>query len=137
MKQTATFNPTAKTKFSTSHRKEKGGFHAEYAAIVPDDYEHNTSKCKSPVTIRLYWPGSVCYACIWVNGEAIHTSGSGSAGGGGYCKASAAAGEAIRNAGFTLQSRIDGVGTNAIEQAVLAIAAAVGYPEAMLHTSHA
>jgi len=139
--QSATYDPKAKTKFSTSHRKENGGFHAEYAAIVPDNYEHNHSKCRNPVTLRLYWPGTVCYACLWVGGkvegEEIYTSGSGNAGGGGYCKASTAAGEAIRNAGFKLERRIDGVGESAIEEAVLAIAAAVGYPDAMLHVSHA
>ena len=133
----ATYDPTAKTKFTTSHRKERGGFHAEYAAIVPDDYEHNKSRSRAVVTLRIYWPASTCYACLWVYSDPIHTSGSGSAGGGGYCKESAAAGEAIRNAGFTLEKRIDGVGTQAVEEAVLAIAAACGYPAAMLHRSHA
>lgn len=44
----------------------------------------------------------------------------------------ASAGEAIRNAGFTLSSRIGGVG-----EAVLALAKAAGYPRARLHVAHA
>jgi hypothetical protein len=143
---TATFNPSAKRKFTTSHRKEKGGFLKEYAALVPSD--HRPGHSHAVVTIRLYWPGSVCYACAWMQHrepfgksadgyDETHVNGSGSAGGYGYCKQSSAAGEAIANAGFTLSKSIRGVGEQAIEEAVLAIAAACGWPEARLHVSHA
>ena len=53
-------------------------------------------------------------------------SGSGRAAGYGYHKASAAAGEAIRNAGFTLDADIDGRGEGAIVDALLAIAQCIG-----------
>jgi hypothetical protein len=69
--------------------------------------------------------------------ENLSRNGSGSAGGYGYHRPSAAAQEAIENAGFTLANRIDGVGESAMREAVLAIAAALGYPGAFLHTAHA
>lgn len=132
MKATQT---TRKTKFTTSHRKEKGGFHAEYSALVQSPY--HPAELQAVVTLRLYWPASTCYACLWINAELVHASGSGQAGGAGYCKASAAAGEAIRNAGFDLSEYIHGRGTSLIGEAVLALAAAVGHPEAKLHAAHA
>ena len=67
---------------------------------------------------------------------AEHRQGSGTAGGGGCCKLSAAAGEAIRNAGFDLSENIEGVGTSAVRDAMRAIADALGYPEAMLFETH-
>ena len=132
MKATQT---TRKTKFTTSHRKEKGGFHAEYSALVQSPYY--PAELQAVVTLRLYWPAPTCYACLWINAEPVHASGSGQAGGAGYCKASAAAGEAIRNAGFDLSEDIHGRGTSLIGEAVLALAAAVGHPEAKLHVAHA
>lgn len=61
---------------------------------------------------------SKVYAIVWTN----KTDGTGSAGGCGYDKDSAAVGEAIRNAGYTLEHRVDGVGLDAVKQALLAIA---------------
>lgn len=132
----------AKTRFSISHRKEKNGFYAEYSALVP--YGEDSQELKAVVSLRLYWPGTVCYACAWIssyipgsNREYISTHGSGQAGGGGYCKASAAAQAAIDNAGFALSEPIDGRGTDKIKDAVLAIAHALGFPEARVHVAHA
>lgn len=130
----AVFLPDVKTKFTTSFRKEKAGLHAEYSALV---VEPESQTLRQVVNLRLYWPGEVCYAALWVNGCEVNTSGTGSAGGGGYCKASAAAHEAIANAGFALSEPIDGRGTGKIRDAVLAIAAAVGFPEARVHVAHA
>lgn len=122
-------------KYSSSHRKERGGFIGEYAALVPCAYR--ADEMRAAVTLRLYWPGDVaCYAYVWANNDTLSVNGSGKAGGYGYCKKSAAAGAAIRNAGFDLSERIDGVGEDAIRRAVLAVAAALGYPEARLHVSH-
>lgn len=131
----ATFDPNHKQKFNASSRKE-GALLREYSALVP--VPHNRTHMRAVVTLRLYWPNTVCHAALWVwfdNQEPA--SGTGTAGGGGYCKASASAGEAIRNAGFTLSSRIDGVGESAIREAVLALAKAAGYPRARLHVAHA
>ena len=64
-------------------------------------------------------------AALWVNdytNSEINTSGTGSAGGYGYHRPSAAASEAIRNAGIELDQNISGRGDSAIEDAVKAIA---------------
>lgn len=131
----ATFDPTAKTKWTTSHRRENSGLHREYSMLIPSRYLEG--EANSVVTLRLYWPGTVCYACLWVWSEKITTKGSGSAGGYGYCKASSSAGEAIANAGFTLEKSIRGVGESAIREALRAIAVEIGHPEALLHEAHA
>lgn len=92
-------------------------------------------------------------ASIWVNlsdkkkpngWEYRYTSGTGQAGGWGYDKESAAVGDAIRSAGIELygcpyasqgkvdmkrKARIDGVGSSAIEKAILAIGYAAGYSD--------
>lgn len=64
------------------------------------------------------------YACFWAyrpGGDGMWSNGSGTAGGYGYHKASAAAGKAIRAAGFSLSEDIDGRGDGAIRDAVLAV----------------
>lgn len=139
----AKFDKNAPRKFTTSHRKEKGGFYKEYSALVASKW--SKQDLQAVVTLRLYWPGqTTCYACAWVilkNTVLEHggtcVNGSGSAGGFGYDKPSAAADEAIRNAGFTLEKSISGVGDSAIREAVLAVAKAAGWPNAKLHTAHA
>jgi len=137
----AAYDPTAKTHFCASHRKENNGFHGEIAALYSDP---ETQEMHAPVVLRLYWPGNTCYAALWVNGrrsatfpDGVHTSGTGKAGGGGYHKASAAAMAAITNAGFTLSYDIDGRGEGSMRDAVLAIAHALGFSGARLHYSHA
>lgn len=135
----ATFS-TRKNKYTSSHRKEKGGFFKEYAALVPSDRD----EMRAVVTLRLYWPGQVtCYACLWVTQATegglpgLCFNGSGSAAGNGYDKPSAAAGEAIRNAGFDLSEDIGGRGESSIKEAVKAMAEALGWPGAKLHVAHA
>lgn len=130
----AVFDAKAKTKFTTSHRKERNGFFKEYTALC---FDPDNADMRAVVTLRLYWPRETCYACIWVNGNGVHTSGSGKAGGGGYCKESAAAAYAIRNAGFRLNMDIDGRGTGRVRDAVLAIAHSLGFSEARIHVAHA
>jgi hypothetical protein len=96
---------------------------------------------KELVCLRIYQgTGATVKANIWVqaslNGENGWRNGRGSAGGYGYCKASAAADEALTNAGIQLmgsaygghvevdyreRASISGVGTTAIEAALLAI----------------
>ena len=131
----ATYDPTAKTSYTSSHRRESGGLHKEFAMVITSKYR--PGEAHSVVTLRLYWPASTCYACLWVNSDPVHTQGSGKAGGYGYCKASSAAGQAIRNAGFTLDREIDGAGLEALREAMKAIAAELGHPEALLHEAHA
>lgn len=129
----ATFTQPKKEKFNRNHRKS--ALHCSYLAVCPDSTF--SSGYRTPVEIRLYWPAqSTCYACIWVNGKEIHTLGSGSAGGYGYHHESAAAYEAITNAGFKLSEPISGVGDAAIESAVKAIATLLGFPDSLILKVH-
>lgn len=64
------------------------------------------------------------YVCFWAyrpGKNGMWNNGSGTAGGYGYHKASAAAGKAIHAAGFSLSEDIDGRGDGAIRDAVLAV----------------
>ena len=70
---------------------------------------------------------STVYASIWINSPGYHSSGKGKASGYGYHKESAAIGAAIESAGITLDQSIDGVGDAAIEEALKAIAQALGF----------
>jgi hypothetical protein len=137
----ARFRKDYKPKFSTSHRKKKNGFYAEYSALFADA---ETQEMHAPVVLRIYYPGNVCYSCIWISNyhpgfqsDYISTRGSGTAGGGGYHKQSAAAQAAINNAGFELSLPIDGRGEGMMRDAVLAIADAIGFSGARVHVSHA
>ena len=137
-KQTATYNPGHKPKFTTAHRKENPArLDQEFAVLVPS--EHSRDELHAVVILRTYCTstGGSNTACLWVNAGDVHTSGSGSAGGYGYHRPSAAAHEAIHNAGFTLARPIDGVGNDAIREAVLAIARGLGFKNARLHVAHA
>jgi hypothetical protein len=146
----ATYNPATPTKFNRNHRREKNGFHKEFSIITPHADCPGGPRAYAIATLRIYWPGTVCYACLWVHvpgtrhpfdtpqiQEGVHTSGSGSAGGYGYCKMSSAAGEAIANAGFTLSQSINGRGESAVCEAMHALAAELGHPDALLHIAHA
>ncbi|WP_164114876.1 hypothetical protein [Stenotrophomonas maltophilia] len=93
------------------------------------------------VTLRLYMGrsrgASTVYASIWVGGQysggaSYYTAGHGQAGGYGYCKRSSAAAAAIQSAGIGLHKSIAGVGHRAIEDALRAIGAAMGYSEMLL-----
>ena len=126
---------TRKQHYISSFRKENN-FHKSFSALIPAEYGQ---EMKAVVELRIYWPGSVAYAALWtfpaVTEESAR-SGTGKAGGGGYCKLSAAAGTAIQNAGIDLASDIHGRGESAVRDAVLAIAAAIGFPEARLFVAH-
>lgn len=111
------------TEFDGLHRfrKESAGLYRQISAIDP-------ATGREIVCARIYWPGSVAYACLWVFGSrygAAYGSGAGKAGGGGYCKQSAALAVAIDRAGIVLDSSIDGRGTQAMRDAVETIARAV------------
>jgi len=102
---------------------------------------------RTPVTVRCYMGrsknSSVVYACIWAHGLKNYVSGSGHAGGGGYCKRSAAIAAAIADAGIKLygspysredtkanqkkECHIGSTGTTAVETAMAAISKALGY----------
>lgn len=77
------------------------------------------------VTMRQYGTKEKNYVCLWVHRGHSYRNGSGSAGGYGYHRPSAAAEEAIKNAGITLDEPIGGAGDSAMREACLAIAEAV------------
>lgn len=91
---------------------------------------------KEVITLCLYMgrsaSASKVYASIWVSPDyttmpgVCHTAGTGSAGGYGYCKQSAASAAAIRSAGIKLAQDVDGRGMREAEDALLAIAIAMG-----------
>lgn len=142
-KQTASLpHPEKPCKFTTAHRRENGGFMQEISAIVmPTGYLAEYRQAHAVVTLRIYGTASRNYACLWTHGNSDkpehHRNGSGQAGGCGYHRPSAAAQEAINNAGFVLSLPIDGRGDDAMREAVLAIADFLGFPGAVLHCSHA
>lgn len=82
------------------------------------------------VTARIYMgrskQASKVYASIWLRGG-NYASGTGSAGGYGYHKASAAAQAAIDSAGITLAQPIYGRGDQAITDALHAIGVMAGF----------
>lgn len=124
----ATINPRQSDNVA-SYRKENA-LSREYAALDP-----NTGR--AVVTLRIYWPNQVAYACVWIHAGDVNARGAGKAGGGGYCKQSAAAGAALAAAGVTLSESIDGRGLQAIGDAVLAAArAATGKRKFLLHVAH-
>jgi hypothetical protein len=116
-----------------AREKEK---HASYTVIA-----YKNGEFHEPVELCCYSGrsrnASVHYATIWLHGDKINSSGSGSAGGSGYHKDSAAADEAIRSAGIKLhhcsgdrkgeRAYISGVGERAIREALGAIARAMGF----------
>lgn len=133
----ATYNKNAKTKFTTFHRKENKCYFDSYTALVPYFNKYtNREDLKAIVELRLYGTGNSNTAAIWINDTEIHTSGTGSAGGYGYHRPSAAAAEAITNAGFELDNPIAGRGDSAIEEAVMAIAESLGYKNASIFHAH-
>lgn len=118
---------TNEGKFNPNHRKEKY-FSKAYIGVVVVDGD-----ILEVVDLRLYETPSRTYACIWLFGKMIYKNGSGYAGGYGYHLDSAAAGQAIENAGIQLSERIHGAGDRAIRQAVLAIVREI-YPDAEVAT---
>lgn len=89
---------------------------------------------KELVTVRC-WMGrsrssSVVYASIWTFQP--WTSGSGKAGGYGYCKKSAAVGDAIQSAGIRLDQDINGRGESSIREALKAIADEMCYSNILI-----
>lgn len=124
----ATFKDINKpTKFTLSHRKEKHFYKQITAVIINED-----GRAYDGVTLRIYGTDAKTYACIWTasncswkNARDLWRNGSGSAGGYGYHRASAAAEEAITNAGIELDEHIGGRGDVAMSEAVEAIAEAL------------
>jgi hypothetical protein len=127
-KMTATFKTLNHApKFNINHRKENH-FYKQFTAIAIN----KDGRAYDAVTLRIYGTDAKSYACLWThsncsweNAKDYWRNGSGSAGGYGYHRASAAAQEAIYNAGIELSEDINGRGDSAIHEAVKAIARAM------------
>ena len=126
MKNTVTSYTPKKENRLGSYRKEHGGFYKQYALLdlSKEPYTRTDGIKSHPaiLTIRVYWPASVCYACVWVSTEDSYSIGKGKAGGGGYCKESAAICSALCDAGFDFETYFHGVGESGICGAIVAIA---------------
>ena len=101
--------------FTPSHRKEK--LHRAWKIL-------DRATGAAIVDARVYRPGATAYAAVWIYGNDIYASGTGRAGGYGYCKESAAVAEALARAGVTLSDHIDGRGLSAVREALEAVARA-------------
>ena len=89
-------------------------------------------------SLRIYGTQAKNYACLWVHDRksGIHCSGSGSAGGYGYHRPSAAAAEAFQSAGIELSKHIGGVGESAMKEALNALAKKLGYTQFSIIEAH-
>lgn len=113
-----------------SYARRDNGFWREIAAIDP-------ATGRAVVTARFYWPGSIAYCALWINGPGKWGRGNGKAGGYGYHKESAALAAAISDAGIALSERIDGRGDSVMTDACEAIARAVtGKRRVIVHVAH-
>lgn len=118
-------------KINRSHRKEKH-FLSEYSAFI---IENNS--VKNVAVCRIYGTQAMNYACIWFH-TGTHTAGSGSAGGYGYHRPSAAAEIAFKSAGFKLSEDIAGRGDGAIQKALEAcVKSLCGRKRVYIHYAHA
>ena len=107
---------------------------------------YDAGKLHEAVVARFYMgrsrTASTVYCSVWVHSEGIHTAGSGTAGGYGYHKASAALSSALTSAGIELwgspydgendntenekRAYIGGCGDSSMRSALLAVARATG-----------
>lgn len=128
----ANFNPSAKTKFTPSHRSEGKCYFKSLTVISLADKPWQDGAMPERITARIYSTGKQNTACLWINStsrrfpDGVHVSGSGKADGCGYHRPSASLEEAISNAGFTLSESISGSGESAMREALLAVAKAIG-----------
>lgn len=132
------FAPKESAKSIRAYRRESS-FYKELSLIDLD-------KGRSVLEARFYGAGATCYCVVWIHawehgfpeaGATASCRGCGKAGGGGYHKPSAAMGEALADAGFTLSEPIDGRGDSAMDSALRDIAALFGIARPYIHRAHA
>lgn len=121
--QKATIHASTPNKFSPSHRKEGKCFFSQLSVVSLSAKPWVNGELSPEITLRLYGTGNKNFACLWIRGQ--DRRGSGSAGGYGYHRPSAAVQEAITNAGISLANPIDGAGEEAVREALLAISKAL------------
>lgn len=115
---------------NSNHRKEHA-FSKQYTLVHFKD-----NQIKLALEVRIYRTKSRSYACVWLRGEDGWNSGSGFAGGYGYCKDSAAVHTAFTNAGIELSESISGRGHTAIRTAIIAVGEALGLEHGTIIEAH-
>ena len=120
---------------NSNHRKEHG-FAESYTGLAFS--RKNAIKVREVCVLNIYWTKSTCFACLSVNGENSDnsTEGSGKVGDNWHHMPSAAAQEAITNAGYTLDFSIADRGDGGIKDAVEAICRHY-YPTHYIYVVHA
>lgn len=119
-----------------SYRKENAGLHRSFQVLdLTRRYENH--EALPVVTVRTYWPSSACYACVWIISDGMYFNGSGKAGGGGYCKESAAIDSAFRSAGVKFDIDMHGSGLPVVREFLADLARALGLTDFIIVESHA
>jgi len=124
--------------YNRSHRKENS-LHKEYAFFVRQPVgpgNPNGLNIRAALTVRFYHPGSVCYCAFWFHFGTTTGHATGTAGGGGYDKTSAAFADALNRAGFKFSEGISARGESAIEAASKALVSFFGAECIHVHTAH-
>jgi hypothetical protein len=114
-----------------SYRKENH-FYGEYQVMALND---DGTICRK-ISCRLYSTQAMNYCCVWISKAGETISGSGSAGGYGYNRMSAAVSEALKQCGYTFDKEIAGVGESAVVDALKAIAEYNEYINPVVIESH-
>lgn len=97
----------------------------------------DAAKRREVAELRIYASNGKHTACLWLNGTKHVVRGSGSAGGYGYHRASAAAEAAIEAAGIRLEAHFGGKGDRATRTAMEAIGRALGLRKPWIVEAHA
>ena len=132
MKYIESYKP--KDGFNRNHRKESH-FYKEVTLFVK-----HINGIRPLIIMRFYGTNSRIYCAVWVQGWAFGkngSSGTGYAGGYGYCRESASAQDALEAAGFKFKKNVSGVGMRIVEDALAEIAKMHGKRWNFIHTSHA
>ena|ERR1700761_3386465 len=114
-----------------NHRKENH-FDGEYQVMALND---DGTICRK-ISCCLYSTQSMNYCCIWISKAGEMISGSGSAGGYGYNRMSAAVSEALKQCGYEFNKEIAGVGESAVKAALMAVAEYNEYINPVIIQSH-
>lgn len=119
-----------------SHGRNYGGEKEMLASYIVVGIGPSRSDVDELAVLRIYAgrskSASRVYASVWVHNKC---AGSGWAGGYGYHKSSAAASEALTNAGIKLDEPISGRGDNVIADALHAVGIALGYDTVRVFTA--
>ncbi len=127
----AKHHPNQAKPFRIRHRRERAFNFEQYVVFDrADDKAFDTPdrRVVSLIELRIYGSKASNSCCVWVNAPAMqmHLSSSGEARGYGYDRASAAAENALLNAGFTFDRHWGGSGPEHVAEALLAIATLFG-----------